>query len=202
MSDRRQCTAIAKSTGQRCKRSPILGGAVCSKHGASAPQVKAAAARRVAEAKATAQLEKATITLGLKVDTTPTEALLDEVQWTAGHVAWLRAKVQELDSEGGSELTWGTIREKTATDGHETVEAAQPSVWYQLYLKEREHLVRVCAEALRAGIQERQVKLAEQQGALIATAIQHILDALHLTPQQVELVPQIVPQVLRQIGAP
>lgn len=46
---RRRCTAKAKSTGNRCKRAPIAGGNVCSKHGASAPQVKRSARLRLAE---------------------------------------------------------------------------------------------------------------------------------------------------------
>jgi hypothetical protein len=42
------CTATAKSTGERCRRSPIAGGIVCRVHGGAAPRVKAAAARRLA----------------------------------------------------------------------------------------------------------------------------------------------------------
>jgi hypothetical protein len=37
----RQCTATARG-GQRCKRRPIPGGAVCVMHGGGAPQVQAA----------------------------------------------------------------------------------------------------------------------------------------------------------------
>lgn len=44
---RRQCTAKAKSTGKRCGVAPIEGGTVCAKHGGSAPQVKDAARRRL-----------------------------------------------------------------------------------------------------------------------------------------------------------
>ena len=194
---RQTCTALAKSTGRRCRSSPIKGGTVCIKHGGAAPQVRAKANRRLQEAEAALAVQ----TLGGRRDITPTEALLDEVQWTAGHVAWLRARVQELDSDGGSELTWGMVREKRDFDKHETVEAAQPSVWYQLYAAERDRLTRVCAEALRAGVEERRVQLAEHQGSLLASAITRILDALHLTPTQAELVPTVVPQILRQIGA-
>jgi len=43
----RRCSATAKGTAQRCKRAPVLGAAVCSKHGGKAPQVQAAAKRRV-----------------------------------------------------------------------------------------------------------------------------------------------------------
>lgn len=42
-----QCTAHAKS-GERCRQPSIAGGRVCRYHGGSAPQVRNAAARRLA----------------------------------------------------------------------------------------------------------------------------------------------------------
>jgi hypothetical protein len=54
-----------------------------------------------------------------------------------------------------------------------------PSVWYELYMKERERLAKVCA--LRAGIEERKVKLAESQGVLVADIIRLIFNALGLS---------------------
>jgi hypothetical protein len=60
--------------------------------------VKAAAERRVAEAAARETMAKAVRTLGLPIDVDPGKALLDEIHWTAGHVAWLRDKVQELET--------------------------------------------------------------------------------------------------------
>jgi hypothetical protein len=53
----RQCIAHVPS-GRRCRRSAVRGATVCPVHGGAAPQVKAAAARRVAEAKALAVFEK------------------------------------------------------------------------------------------------------------------------------------------------
>lgn len=102
--------------------------------------------------------------------------------------------MQELEPE---QLVWG----RTQTDQgigpqgpvDTATEKADPSVWYQLYLKERDHLAKVCALALRAGIEERKVKLAESQGLLVADAIRRILVALGLTPDQQQLVPVIVP---------
>lgn len=46
---KRQCTAHKKN-GERCRRAPIKGGTVCPKHGGKAPQVRAAAQRRLLEA--------------------------------------------------------------------------------------------------------------------------------------------------------
>lgn len=44
---KRQCTAISKGSGERCRRPPIVGGFVCDHHGGRAPQTRAAAKRRM-----------------------------------------------------------------------------------------------------------------------------------------------------------
>ena len=46
---RNQCRATAGSTGKRCARAAILGGAVCRSHGGAAPQVIRSARARLAE---------------------------------------------------------------------------------------------------------------------------------------------------------
>jgi hypothetical protein len=164
--------------------------------------VKAAAERRLAEEKAKNIMTNAVKTLGLPVDIDPGKALLDEIHWTAGHVAWLREKVQEQSAD---DLVWGREKHEDGVGPQGivdvTTEKAGPSVWYELYLKERDHLAKVCALALRAGIEERKVKLAESQGALVADVIRRILNALGLTPEQQALVPQIVPEQLRLLAA-
>jgi hypothetical protein len=202
--------------GLPCMR-PCKQGEICRAHGGGAPQVKAARARREQEAEAARQVA----TLGLPIDISPTEALLQEVQWTAGHVHWLRQKVQELDDDrtnvvgpegdweaqevgAPSPLVWGTkaITRKDSGQfpGVDTTSAASPSVWYELYAKERQHLVMVCSAALKAGVEERRVRLAESQGDLVATAIRRILDALGLTEAQQALVGTVVPRELRLIA--
>lgn len=201
------CTGHRKADGAPCRR-PCKPGELCNSHGGAAPQVRAARARRRAEAEAA----RAVATLGLPVDISPTEALLEEVRWTAGHVQWLRRQVQELedsvvvaghdsdDPVKAHPLTWGTTKVKTGGDDAGTTQEAKPSIWYVLYENERKHLVTVCAAALKAGVEERRVRLAEQQGDLVATAIRRILDALHLTPEQQQLVPTVVPAQLRLIA--
>lgn len=212
-----------KRDGSPCGQHPMAGQRVCKMHGGASPQARAAAARRLAEEAARA----AVVTLGLPVDISPTEALLEEVRWTAGHVAWLRERVQELDQQvthivepedddGEAELMshhpnharhgliWGTTKVvdkgSGAEPGTDTTEAATPSIWYQLYTQERAHLVTVSAAALRAGVEERRVRLAEQQGDLVAAVIRRILHALDLTPEQTARVPEIVPRELRLIA--
>ncbi|MFE9099876.1 hypothetical protein [Actinomadura geliboluensis] len=70
----------------------------------------------------------------------------------------------------------------------------------QLEQQERDRVVKYAEAAHRMGIAERQIQLAEQQGALLAGAIRKILDGLNLTPEQKKTVPQLVPSVLRAIA--
>lgn len=194
----RRCTARSTTTGERCRKWAMKGQRVCRNHGGAAPRSRAAAERRLAEQAARKILE----TYGRPVDgISPTEALLEEVRWTAGHVAWLRERVQELEVEA---LTWGRVEEVDRTSGEfpglDVTHAARPSVWLDLYQRERRHLLDVCKAAIAAGIEERRVRLAESQGALLAQVIQRILGDLHLTPEQQRLVPEVVPRHLRAVA--
>jgi hypothetical protein len=173
LKDDRRCVATSKGSGERCVKASIVGGTVCSVHGGSAPAVRAAAGRRVAEADA----RKAVATYGLAVDIDPSAALLQEIARTQGAVLWLADKVRELDPEA---LVWGITKTQ---HGHGqqgridvTEEAAEVSAWVRLWQTERSHLVKVCESALRAGVAERQVRLAEQQGELIAAVIRAVFD--------------------------
>ncbi|MBF0724064.1 hypothetical protein [Sanguibacter inulinus] len=191
---------------------------VCKMHGGMAGQNRAAAARRIEEEAARA----AVVTLGLPVDISPSDALLEEVRWTAGHVQWLRAKVQQLEDpsmvraqEGWAlddvsgprnahALTWGQTEYRDTTGGENagttTVEKAAPSIWYDLYERERKNLVTVCTAALKAGVEERRVQLAEAQGQQVAGAIRAILADLGLSSDQQARVSEVVPRHLRLLA--
>lgn len=197
--ERPRCGAKTRTPDQHpCKLPPVKGATRCRKHGGATPRSKAAAERRLAEEAAA----KAVQTYGLPVDVSPTEALLEEVRYTAGHVAWLRERVRELEAK---DLVWGVTEQvdKNATEfpGLDRTEAARPNVWLDLYMRERKHLVDVTKAAISAGIEERRVKLAEAQGSLIAGVIRRILDRLDLTKKQQGLVPVIVPEELRRAVA-
>jgi len=144
---------------------------------------------------------RAVATYGLPREVDPAVALLEEVHRTAGHVAWLQEKVREFDED---DLVWGVVEEVDKGSGEFTgtdvTKASKPNVWLDLYRSERKHLTDVCKTALAAGIAERQVRLAEQQGALIGSVIQRILDDLGLTAEQRALVPSVVPRHLRAVS--
>ncbi|WP_158279200.1 hypothetical protein [Kocuria rosea] len=131
----------------------------------------------------------------------PTTALLEEVQVTAGHVEWLRGEVQRLSPE---QLTWGTAQTETGIRPEGMVDVttkkAQAPVIYDLYLRERKHLAEVSALALRAGVQERQIQLAEQQAVLLAGAVTRTLAGLGLTTAQHDLARELMSRELRQLA--
>lgn len=183
--------------GGPCGAFPRRGAKVCKTHGGSAPQVKAAAERR-RELQAAAD---ATRTYGLPREVAPDVALLEEVHRTAGHVAWLAKQVAELDED---DLVWGVTEEadKHTTEfaGTDTTRKALPNVWLVLYQQERKHLADVCKAAIAAGIAERQVRLAEQQGQVLADVIRRILGALSLSAEQQELAPDVVRRELRAVA--
>ncbi|MFF0822389.1 hypothetical protein ACFYUR_18665 [Micromonospora haikouensis] len=193
-----KCNGHAKSTGKQCTAWPIKGGRVCIKHGGKAGQVRAAAEKRIQEAEAV----KAVVTFGLSREVDPRDALLEEVHRTAGAVAWLHEQVQALRTE---DVVWGVTEEVTKDAGEfpgvDTTRAAKVNVWVELWQRERLHLVKVCKEAIGSGLEERRVRLAEQQGAMLAGVIKAILGDLDLTPEQQTTAARVVPFRLRSVAS-
>jgi hypothetical protein len=178
--------------GGPCNRWPKKGAPVCWKHGGATPQVRAAAEARVVEA----QLAAAAQTFGVRRDISPGEALIEDVQWTAGHVEWLRAQVQALEAE---QLTWGTSKETDQQSGQgrqgtDTVREARLNGLVDLYQRERKHLVDVSAATLRAGVEVKRLELAQQAGQTYAAMMRAVLSdsQLALTPEQLQVAHEVV----------
>jgi hypothetical protein len=72
--------------------------------------------------------------------------------------------------------------------------------WLYLYREERAHLARVAKMALDAGVAQRLVTLAEDQGRILSSALRAVLMALNLSPEQQSLVPIVVPAILRAVA--
>lgn len=184
----RHCGARTRS-GSPCRRpagwgTNHAGYGACKLHGGSTPNgIKAARRRKAAEAVAV---------LGLPTDVDPHIALLDEVHRTAGHVSWLGEKIRE---DGESALVQ-TVYTKGGT--HEA-----PSVWVELYQQERAHLVKVAKAAIDAGVEERRVRLAEEQGRALVDVLRAIFDdpELGLTTEQREAANRAAGRHLRAVSA-
>lgn len=193
--ERERCRATNRR-GERCGRWPVPGATVCRAHGGASPQVKAAAARRRAEEEAA----RAVALFGAPKDVEPSQALLDLVHWTAGEVEYWREQVRALAAEDPEALTWGKTREKTGGQDVGDTYEAKPNIAYVMLYAAQDRLAQYAAAALKAGVEERRVALAENQGALVADVIRRILDALDLDERQRELVPQVVPAQLRLLA--
>lgn len=191
-----KCTG-RRTNGERCTKWPMKGQKVCRNHGGASPQAKAAAEVRIQVAEAA----RAVATFGLPREVDPRDALLEEVYRTAGAVDWLHQQVQALQAE---QVVWGKTEEvdKQAGEfpGTDTKRAAEVNVWVQLWMAQRAHLVKVCEKAIGAGLEERKVRLAEQQGAMLAGVIKAILGDLDLSPDQQAKVATVVPMRLRAVA--
>lgn len=177
-----RCTAH-RQDGSPCKAMAVKGATVCRVHGGNARQVRAKAAERVAEAELRVKLDK----LGISIETDPLTALLGQVWESAGNLSFLREKVQELGQDLMVSTAFGPF-----LDGY-----------VKLYNEERERLAKMAKLALDAGVSERQVRLAEQQGAMVADLIRKVLDDpdLGLSPEQQERGRAIASSQLRLLGA-
>ena len=160
----RSCSAHRKSDGEPCPTAPLDGGKVCRMHGGGARQNREAAAKRLEKAKTEALAEKLLLKIGHRVERDPVAHLLDVISYQAGIVAYWRAQVEDIAPES---LTWGVTEKKTGFNPTTTL-SASPNVAYELLRDAQSDLVRYCAEAIKAGFAERQVQIAEQQGALMA----------------------------------
>ena len=143
----------------------------CKFHGGSTRNHRTKAATDQAVAKMA--------TYGEPIVVDPAVALLMEVHRTAGHVEWLNHQIRDVD-------------DVNSADGRSLA---------NLYMREREHLVRVTKAALDSGIAEREVRLVERQGNLMATAILAVLHELSLTRAQYSRAKQLVSAQLRGLGS-
>lgn len=187
-----------KRNDDPCGGSPIKGGTRCQKHGASAKQVASKARERIIEQNARGILGRIDPTAPVE---NPVEMLLGMIRSKHAEVDWLRGRVQSLTED---DLVWGKAEHKVgqSIEGPVDVDTfkAEASVWYKLLREAENQLANWITMALKSGIEERRVRLAENQGAMVAGAVKAILDALHLSPEQLQQVPVIVPRELRMLS--
>lgn len=199
--DPKKCWAASKrQPGKQCGNYPIRGAKTCLRHGSGSKKARAAAARNLEQEKLTRVARR----LGTPhTDLDPAQALLDLVASKAGEVEWLRHQVELLETDG--DLWWGKTKvvgkdNPEFGEQYERTEEARQHVVYTLLHKAQDQLARYAAETLKAGVDERQVKLAEQTGAQFETVLTSLLTAISATPEQMQTAATEIPRILRNLA--
>lgn len=145
------------------------------------------------------------LVMGIPLDVAPHEALLECIRIAAGEVQYASERIAELDPDevyGAVVSTRPLKLEKGAESMTERVEDHGPPalhIWIQVRHGAMDRLVNYSKIALAAGIAERQVRVAEQQGQLLAAAIRGVLEDLGVADRPE--VPAIVRRRLALIAA-
>lgn len=178
--DPSKCQGHSKqNAGRQCRKPPTPGLHVCVIHGGGTKAAKAKAKRVLAEREATAELDR----LGIPTTVDPLAALVGQVCEAAGNVEYLRQRVADYGDDITAPNHLGDL---------------VPRVLVQMYDRERERLARFSKLALEAGVAERQITLAEEQGALIARVIRGVLGELGVDDERV---PEITRRHLALVAA-
>jgi hypothetical protein len=180
MSLDRQCTAT-RGDGQRCTRWAIAGGNVCTTHGGAAPQVKAAAKRRLAEDRARRRLDEVEVTpIG-----NPVEAF-----------ATLVAEAVALKDTLASHVASLERLEVTDRNGAENVRAVLGA-----YERAMDRSGRLLTDWVRLGLDELKIRVDHTEAELLVDVINDTLRDLGLRPDD-EHVARVVAANLRATRAP
>lgn len=191
--------------GEACTNDPMTGQKVCGSHGGRNKNAKAAGKARASEEKAREMAARWSV----PIETSPTDAILDRIRAFAGHVAFYKEQVDKLDTDAmvfgvtkqtDHDVVVGDGKSAKLEKAQDEVREAAPNVWIQLYNDASRDLVKFSAEALRIGIEERRVRMAERDGALVADVIRCILTDLDLTATQRKKVSTVVPMHLRRLA--
>ena len=195
-----QCDAKSRA-GTRCGRHAIIGGTVCASHGGSAPAVKAKAAVR-------AEVMRWTVGT-LRED--PGDVLLRMVTAAVvlaeGYGSLIERKVAEAQERLGDEfdLEDVLVGEVWVTDDNGTTHKAGEYIRSLLKLQGEwsDRAVNFASKAVAAGLAERQVRLAERQGALVATVMRAVMvdPALALSDAQQAAFPAVLRRQLAEVTA-
>lgn len=165
----REICGATKRNGDPCGRTPGWGTphpgyGNCKNHGGCTPNgIKHAAEEAARDAVQRYALPR-------EID--PHDALIEELERTAGWVAFLNEQVQAISEVNDMRQLKG--------GGKDGIPEEVPHIWIQMLKDERIHLVNVAKTCVAVGIEERRVKMAEEQGQLMAQVVRGILADLDI----------------------
>lgn len=99
----------------------------------------------------------------------PAESLLAELARTHGWITFFESQVGELKV---NQLGWGQTRQKIGGEDYGATYEARANLWFQLLQEQRKHLLAVIDSCTKSGVAEHMMRLAEDQGRMVAGVIQ------------------------------
>lgn len=165
----------AHVAGRPCRRAPNEFLGVCNTHGGASRMAR----RKQHEMGQRQELAAAARRFALRKDIDPASALLDLVHYQAGVVEFWREQVEKVPED---QLTWGVLKKVDKTGGLwdelTQTEGASVDLTYQLLREAQQDLASYASAAVKAGIDERRVRIVEQQGEVFGQAQRAILTAM------------------------
>ncbi len=118
--------------------------------------------------------------MGAPLSIEPQDAILECIRISAGEVAYASERISELEASDAVGPVKRTLVRKTDDGTVQEVRLDAPAlhIWIRSRREAMDRLVSYSFAALKAGIEERRVRVAESQGALLAGAVQAILREL------------------------
>jgi hypothetical protein len=141
-----RCVATSRS-GTRCRNWAIRGGSVCRFHGGAAPQVRAAAKRRLAEAASRKKLHE----FEIEEVEDPVEAYAQLASEAVAPKNLLAGHVASLDAMFAADAEFGE----------------QAKAELAAYERAMDRAGKLLADWIRLGIDERQIRVTEAQATML-----------------------------------
>jgi hypothetical protein len=173
-----------------CRGWPRKDASVCPKHGGNVPAVRAVTERKGKMEAARRECRK----LGVAIeDADPGEVLLQGVREWAGQVAFYRQLAQELDpgltrrtvgENGTPHLVEGIVERTFHASGRPTGQA-EAHIYLRLYADAWDRLRLFAEAALRAGVDERRLRMEEAEVRVLHAAQAAACMAAGLSEEQV-----------------
>lgn len=179
----RRCTAKSKQSGDRCGRYAIPGGTVCATHGGNSPVVREAGERRVLAVQIQQDAASTLAHLGVE----PMENPLDEL-------GKLASEARALTSALGARVN--ALEE---LEDYDDKRAPHIKVAVEMYERAMDRTHRMLDSLVKHGYMERQIKLQEQEAAIVSGIIRRVIAGLGLTAEQQSMAMTALAEEFRQI---
>lgn len=183
----RSKTPCAKTAGWGTQHA---GTGRCKLHGGASPQAELAGIVHLARHEATV--------MGQPLDIEPHEAILQCIAIAAGEVRYASDQIAELEADQvlvqsmttkSRPLSLGKEGEDADTLVEEitTTTSVELHVWIVVRQKATDRLVTYAAAALKAGVEERRVRIAEDMASQIAQSMRAFAIAMGLDPRDAKV---------------